>query len=166
MSAAARRVLVACVGNPDRGDDGVGAAVAAGLAGRLPPGADLVSCSGDLLALVDGCAGYDALVCVDAAAPAGSPGAVQRLDLASGALPPEAACTSSHGLGLAAAIGLARALQAAPRDIVVFAVEGRRFDGGAALSAAVAAAVAGVTELVAAEAVRLCGGSMEVAADA
>lgn len=166
MSATARRVLVVCIGNPDRGDDGVGAAVAGRLAGRLPPGAELVTRSGDLLALVDDCAGFDALVCVDAAAPAGRPGCVRRLDLACDSLPTDHAGSSSHEFGLAAAIGLARALQCAPRNIVVYAVEGRRFDGGAPMSVEVAAAAEDVAGRIMAEIGRLFGERSGVVSDA
>ena len=85
------KVLVACLGNPDRGDDGVGAAVARALAGRLRDGAALVVRSGDMLALIDEWTGFDAVVCVDAAAPMdaplGAPGHIRRVDLARDELP-------------------------------------------------------------------------------
>lgn len=62
-----RRVLVACVGNTLRGDDGFGIAVAAELQDGLPPGMDLIETGiggiGIVHQLMDG---YDALVIVDA----------------------------------------------------------------------------------------------------
>ena len=73
--AAARKILVACIGNPDRGDDGIGPLVAAKLEGQLPGDAALIVRRGDMLALAEDFAGCGALVCVDAAAPMSSPGA-------------------------------------------------------------------------------------------
>jgi hydrogenase maturation protease len=74
------RVLVACVGNTLRGDDGFGIAVAAELDGSLPEGADLLETGiggiGIVHALMDG---YDALVIVDAVERGAQPGTVFEL---------------------------------------------------------------------------------------
>jgi len=150
-----RKVLVLAVGNPDRGDDGVGVMVAQYLRGRLPGDVTVLPRSGDMLSLIEDCAGFDALVCVDAAAPMTAPGRIHRLDLASDRLPRELAVTSSHAFGLAEAIDLARALQRAPQTIIVYAVEGRCFDGGSALTPEVATAAAVVADRVVAEIDRL-----------
>lgn len=148
-------VAVACIGNPDRGDDGVGAAVARKLAGRLPAGVTILQRSGDMLSLIDDCSGYDALIFVDAAAPNGFPGRIHRIDLASDELPRDIGPTSSHALGLADAIDLARALGLAPDLIVVFAIEGVCFDTGAPVTPELFAATDDLANRVAAEARRL-----------
>jgi hydrogenase maturation protease len=145
-------VLVLCIGNSDRGDDGVGAAVAEALDGRLPAGTELVTRGGDMLALVEDWAGFDTLICVDAAAPMGEPGRIHRIDLASEELPPGMVALSSHAFGLGEAIALARTLGLAPRRIVVYAVEGESFETGAPMSERVAAAAAPAAKRVAAEA--------------
>lgn len=150
MSSGAR-ILVAALGNPDRGDDGVGAAVAAKLANRLPAGAALLVRRGDMLSLIDDWAGFDALICVDAAAPMGAPGRVHRLDLTKDKLAPELSFASSHALGLAETIELARTLGLAPETVLVYAIEGACFDGGAPLSPEVALAASEVADRVAAE---------------
>jgi hydrogenase maturation protease len=161
MSAAAapagapRKVLVVGIGNPDRGDDGIGAAVAERLAGRLPDDVTLLARRSDMLALIHDWEGFDALVCIDAAAPMGAPGRVHRFDLAHDELPRELAFASSHALGLAEAIELARTLSLAPAEIVVYAVEGVSFDGGAPLSAVVAEAAPDVAGRVIEEVARL-----------
>lgn len=153
-----RKVLVVGLGNPDRGDDGFGAQVVRDLAGRLPPDVSVRTCRGDVLNLVDTWAGFDALICVDAAAPMQSPGRVHRIDLAEQALPREMCIASSHAMGLAEAVELARALGQAPGDMVVYAIEGVRFETGEGLAPEVAAAVASVAERVIAEAERLRSG--------
>jgi hydrogenase maturation protease len=153
------KVLVACVGNPDRGDDGLGAAVARKLEAMLPANANLVERRGDLLALAGGLEGFDALICVDAAAPMGSPGKVHRIDLAGVELPRELLLTSTHGFGLADAIEFARALGQAPKHIIVYAVEGCRFDAGGAISPEIAAASQEAARLIAEEIDCLSAGS-------
>jgi hydrogenase maturation protease len=58
------------------------------------------------------------------------------------------AVTSGHAFGLAEAVQLARTLGLAPAEIVVYAVEGGCFEGGAEMTAAVTGAVAEVARLV------------------
>ncbi len=159
---ARKQIVVLGIGNPDRADDGVGAVVAARLAGRLPPGVTLVVRSGDILGLVEDWANCDALICADAAAPMATPGGIHRIDAASGELPRGAACTSSHAFGLAEAIALARELQTLPETVVVYAVEGTCFDGGAPMTPQVAAAVDEVAERIIEEVGRLNGIEIEV----
>ena len=79
-------------------------------------------------------AGFDAMICIDAAAPLTAPGRIHRVDLAASELPRNLSPRSSHALGLGDAIALARVLQTAPRDITIYAVEGAAFDGGAPMT--------------------------------
>jgi hydrogenase maturation protease len=153
--AAPRKILVACVGNRDRGDDGIGPLVARKLEGQLPGHVPLVVRHSDILALVEDFAGCDALICVDASAPMGMPGRIRRIDLANEELPRELLAASTHGFGLTDAIELARALDRAPGTIVIYAVEAACFDGGAAMTQAVAEAAGEAARLVAGEAGRL-----------
>jgi hydrogenase maturation protease len=166
QSVASRRVLVVGLGNPDRGDDGIGAIVARRLKGRLPTDVAIVVRSGDMLSLIEDWANFDALVCVDAAAPMGAPGRIHRIDLATGELPQDISTTSSHGLGIADAVRLARALHLAPRDIIVYAVEGRCFNGGAPVTPQVTAAAGDVADRVVSEVARLRQIPMEAASHA
>ncbi len=154
-TAPPRKVLVACIGNPDRGDDGIGPLVAQKLEGHLAGGAPLIVRRGDILALAEDAAGFDALICVDAAAPVDTPGRIHSVDLTNEELPRELCTTSTHGFGLADAIELARALNRAPQTIMIYAVEGECFDTGASMSQAVAAAAEEVARLAASEASRL-----------
>lgn len=157
--AAPRKILVAAIGNPDRGDDGVGMLVAASLTGRLPPDAALVTRRGDIFGLIDDWADFDALICVDAAVPAGAPatapGCIHRIGAATGTLPVDLSFQSSHAFGLAEAIALGRALQSLPETVIVYAVEGGCFDNGAPVTPAVAAAAAAVATCILKEIARL-----------
>jgi len=92
------KVLVIGLGNPDRGDDGIGALVAQHLAGSLPRDVPVMVRRGEALSLIDDWNGFDAVLCIDAAAPLGVPGRIHRLDLGSSALPQHLTFTSSHAL--------------------------------------------------------------------
>jgi hydrogenase maturation protease len=150
-----RSVRVIGIGNPDRADDGIGCLVARRLAGRLPADVAVLTRGGDVMDIGDDMAGIDALVCIDAAMPAGSPGRVSRIDLGTQALAASRSFTSSHGLGLAQAIALAQALGTASRDIVIYAIEGASFAPGATMTPGVAAVVEDVAARVIAEVGRL-----------
>jgi hydrogenase maturation protease len=148
-------VRVIAIGNPDRGDDRIGALVAARLAGRLPAGVALVERRGDLLALLDDWSACDAVICVDAAAAMGEPGRIHRFDGSAEALPHDLSPPSSHAFGLAEALALAQVLGSAPPIVIIYAIEGRSFETGAAMTLEVAAAAGEVAEQIAAEAHRL-----------
>ncbi len=77
----AQRVLVACVGNVLRGDDGFGPAVAARLEGTLPEEARLVETGiGGIALLQELLASYEGLVVVDAVDEAMAPGTVVTME--------------------------------------------------------------------------------------
>ena len=163
----AGEIMVLAIGNPDRGDDGVGAAVLSALQGRLPPGVTIRAAGDDLLSLVEDWGRLAALICVDAAAPMGTPGRAYRIDIGSdvGAdpgmdlairqLPLRRELPSSHAFGLSEAIDLARVLGLAPKHVVLFAVEGASFELGTGLSPPVAQSVAGIAAAILDAAARL-----------
>jgi hydrogenase maturation protease len=151
--AALARVLVVGVGNPGRGDDGIGPLVVRQLLGRVSPDVVIVERSGDALTLVDDWEGRDAVILVDAAAPGGTPGSIHRIDLLRDVWPREVSLSSTHGFGLVEAVGLAGALDLLPPQVIAYAIEGANFDPGAPISPQVAA----VTGEVAAELKQLAG---------
>jgi len=75
-------------------------------------------------------------------------GEIARFDVAAAALPRAAFGCSTHGLGLAEAIELARALGRLPRRCVAYAVEAHSYDTGTALSPQAAAAAGKVAALI------------------
>jgi hydrogenase maturation protease len=144
-------VLVVGIGNPDRGDDGFGPAVANRLRRCVLPAVRVLECSGDVLALIDEWAGFSTVIVVDAAAKISRPGRVHRLDLTHRLLPQGFARSSTHTFGIAEAVELARSLSRLPRNLVAYLVEGEWFDIGAPLSPVVASAVDEVVERIFAE---------------
>jgi hydrogenase maturation protease len=157
IAPSAARVLVVGIGNPDRGDDGIGPLVVRQLIGRVSRDVAIIERSGDALALIDDWEGRDAVILVDAAAPGGTPGCVHRIDLLRDALPPELSLSSTHGFGVAEAVGLADALDLLPAQVIAYAIEGANFDAGAPISPQVAAVTAEVADRVAAELKQLAG---------
>ena len=137
-------VCVVGVGNALRGDDAVGLEVARLLDGTLPEGVRLVECEGEPVALLSSWEDCDAAIVVDATESGGEPGSVRRLAAHDGPLPPELQRASTHLLGVAEAVELARALGRLPRRTIVYGIEGGSFDTGAPLSEAVRAAAAAV----------------------
>ncbi|MEZ5786278.1 MAG: hydrogenase maturation protease [Xanthobacteraceae bacterium] len=140
--------LVIGIGNLDRGDDAVGLIVARHLARRCPAGARIVEHGGESTSLLDCLGSADCAFVVDACMAGGPPGTISRFDVTAAELPAIALACSTHGMGLAHAIELARALGCLPRHCVVYAIEGQRYDIGAALSPEVAAAAQKVADRI------------------
>lgn len=131
--------VVAGVGNELRGDDAAGLAVIdalqhAGCRHRL------VRSDGNATQLLD--LGTGDVVVVDAVA-GGRPGEVLRWDATATPLP-VGRLRSSHAVGLAAAVELARALGTLPGRLTVIGIVGSDFGLGAPMSAPVRRAVAAV----------------------
>jgi hydrogenase maturation protease len=148
------RVLIVGIGNPDCGDDGIGPLVVRQLVGRVPPDVAILERTGDALALIEDWVGRDAVVLVDAAAGT-VPGRVHRIDLLVDTLPTDLSLSSTHGFGVAEAVGLARTLGLLPRRVIAYAIEGADFEPGAPVDPMVAASVDAVVARVAAEVRRL-----------
>jgi hydrogenase maturation protease len=145
------RRLVVGIGNPDRGDDGLGRMVAGLLRGRLPADVRIEERLGGAAELVDLLAEADHAVLVDAMVSGAAPGTIRRLDCAAGEVVPGVAGASSHGFGLAQAIGLARALGSLPPVCLVYAVEAAAFAPGAEMTAVVAEAAEAAAGRIAVE---------------
>ena len=144
-------VLVVAIGNPDRGDDGFGPAVAQRLRGRVPPTVRILERSGDALALIEDWNSSPPVIIVDAMTPITKPGRVHRLDLTHSPLPVGCSPRSSHAFGVAETVELARSLGRLPQYLAAYLVEGEQFATGAPLSLAVAEAVGDVAERIASE---------------
>lgn len=140
--------LIAGIGNPDRGDDAAGPLVARLLTGRVD--ADIVTCAGDLLGLIDTWAGRKLVILVDAAAMQTEPGAIHRIQPLRDLIPPGVSFASSHGFGVAEVIALAQTLNQLPERLIVYAIEGADFRAGARMSDAVTRAADTVSAVIAA----------------
>jgi hydrogenase maturation protease len=114
--------------------------VAAAVAAGGPADVEVVEHDGEPIELVEMIGATSELWIVDAVCSGAQAGLLHRLDAAAGPLPAALFGVSTHRIGLADALELARALGRLPPRVVVHGVEGRDFEPGATLSAPVARA--------------------------
>lgn len=133
------RALVACVGNPLRGDDGFGPAVADAL-DDLPDGVRLVETGiGGVALLQELMAGWDGLILVDATDRAAAPGTVFALE------PHVAEAVHVPDVHLAdpdRVLSIAKALGWLPARVLLIGCQPAGIELGQGLSPAVSRAVA------------------------
>jgi len=144
------KALILGLGNPLRGDDGLGPAVIAWLQEHGLP-ADVVAVDGGTagLELVLTLMGYQRALIVDAADIGRAPGEWRRFtpdlqpafEQAVGRLEEKGPLLSLHTAGLAEALALGAALGVLPEEVVIFGVQPARLDWSPGLSAEVQAAV-------------------------
>ena len=139
------------IGHLGRGDDAAGRVVADRLRGEAGTRFEVIGTDGEAAKLLDLIEGRARVVIVDACLSGGRPGAIHRLDAAAAPLPRRLFAASSHAIGLADSIELARALGTLPARCDVVAIAAERFDLGVGLSPAVAAAVDRVVAALRAE---------------
>ena len=135
------------VGNPWRRDDAAGLAVARRLRDTLA-GVTVLEREGEPAGLIDAWDGAEFLWLVDAVSSEAAPGTVRRIDIGTEALPSDLFQASTHHLGLADAVELARALGRLPGHAVFYGIEGASFDVGEGLSEDVAQAVETVARAI------------------
>jgi hydrogenase maturation protease len=128
------------VGNALRGDDAVGLAVARMLAAELDGKVRVIECEGEPVSLLAAWEGCTRAIVVDATQSDAPAGTIRRIAAHAGPLPPALSRSSTHLLGIADAIELARALRRLPERTIVYGIEGAGFTAGAELSEAAAAA--------------------------
>ncbi len=139
------------MGNPWRRDDAAGLEVARLLEGTLAPGVELLEREGEPTALIDAWEGATTVWLVDAVSSGAAPGTVHRLDASSEELPTDLFRRSTHHVGVAEAVELARVLGRLPGRTIVFGIEGGSFEIGDELTPAVAAAIESTADAVRAE---------------
>lgn len=122
-------MLVVGVGNDLRGDDGIGPSVVRRVR-EARAGARVAVLLGDAANLVELMRNEEQVVIVDAVVCAGEVGRIHRVDASGGWEGPRQPEGSTHALGVAEAIELARALHCLPPRVTVFGIEGTRFGIG------------------------------------
>ena len=150
--------LILGLGNPFRGDDGIGAAVIAALKNKDQP-PDVVVLDGGTpgLETVLIWQGYQRVIIVDAADMGMKPGSWKRFLTGEAVLPVRESSMQGtlHAAGLAEALALAEALQILPPELVFYGVQPAFIGWSAGLTEAVDAAVPALCEAISAELVDL-----------
>jgi hydrogenase maturation protease len=139
-------MLVIGIGNDYRNDDGAGLAVSRKLHSRGIPYIQVVEYAGNGLSLIEAWQNASHVFVIDAVSSGASPGTIYRFDAAVQPLPTSCMFHSTHALGLAESIELARALDQLPSHFIVYAIEGKDFSTGTGLSQKVESAVDEVVE--------------------
>ncbi len=134
MKMNSTATLVIGVGNEYRGDDGVGLIIARRLQGQLPESVGILEHSGEGAALMEAWKDAEHVIIVDAVHSGAAPGAVFRLDAGKQPMPSSFFHYSTHAFSVAEAVELGRALQQLPGTLVIYGIEGKTFEAGAALS--------------------------------
>jgi hydrogenase maturation protease len=143
--------LVIGIGNAWRRDDAAGLEVARRLRAPALAGVSIDEREGEPAGLLEAWDGAESVLVVDAVSSGASPGTVYRFDAGAAPLPAATFGHSTHALGLAEAVELGRALGRLPERLIVYGIEGERFDAGAGLSPAVDGAVDGLCDKLQAE---------------
>ncbi len=144
MTPGHARSLIIGIGNPYRGDDGVGIAVVRRLRARPPSGVTILEAGGEGAALLDAWTDATNVILVDAVHSGAPPGTIHRFDAAALEIPRRFFHYSTHAFSVAEAVELARTLAQLPPCVIVYGIEGRNFAAGVGLSTEVEQAVTAV----------------------
>ena len=139
------------VGSRDRGDDAAGLLAARFLRRRVPSAVPVTCGSPDPVSLIALWEDADHVWLIDAVVSGAAPGTVHRVDAVTEPLLARPPCRSTHALGLADAVELARVLGRLPHRLVVFGVEAAAFPLGGWPTAEVRAGARAAAHAVAAE---------------
>ncbi len=127
-------VLIIGVGNECRSDDAVGLLLGRMLAVQMNPNIDVIEMSGEGGALMERWKNAEAVIIIDAVHSGASPGGIHRLDPIRDKVPRELFSYSTHAFGVAEAVELSRELGQLPPYMIIFGIEGAKFDHGFVLS--------------------------------
>jgi len=143
-------LIIGC-GNRQRGDDAAGIVAAERLRAL---GMAVEVCTGESSELMESWAGADDVIVMDAVVTGAPAGTVHLWDHLWDGLHLPAFATSrgsTHGMGVAEAIHLSRALGRLPARLRVYGIEGTHFEIGSAISAEAERGVADVVSRIVSE---------------
>jgi hydrogenase maturation protease len=141
--------VVIGLGNPLRGDDGIGVRVAQALGERpLPHGVEVVDGGTQGLGLVTLLEGRQRAILVDAARVGREPGQFVRFTLDEANLLGDDPSMAIHEAGLRDVLILAEALKVLPEQVIIFGVEPASIEWDSTLSAQVEATLPGLVQAV------------------
>jgi hydrogenase maturation protease len=137
-SSRAQGKLVLSLGNPLRGDDGVGSAILEALSASACPAENVIFLDGYRGGLLNAllCQDYAHVFVVDAALLGGLPGSWKRftLDDAMLAQIDLSSCKTLHNASLAEALALAKALDIKLPEVVIYGVQPKEIEWSLSLS--------------------------------
>jgi hydrogenase maturation protease len=140
--------LVIGIGNRFRSDDAVGPLIADRLAAA---GIPAIEHGGDGPGLIEAWGDHETVILVDAMKSVAPAGTIRRIDAQAEPVPAGLFHYSTHQLGLAEAIEMARTLDRLPPRLIIYGIEGVAFNFGETLSPAVGEALDAVCNRIRAD---------------
>ncbi len=142
------RILVIGIGNEFRSDDGVGLMIGCRIKELKLAGVEVLSLAGENGDLLRAWRNHEAVILVDAVLSGSSVGTIHRIDLKRQELPSKCSGSSSHALGLAESVELARVLGTLPSRCIFFGIEVVNVGMGTRISKLVAKAADEAVRLI------------------
>lgn len=136
------------LGNEFRGDDAVGLLAARRLQGVLGDRAEVVEADVAGVELLEVMKGAGAVLLIDAVRSGQAPGTLHRLDASAGPIAPALFPRSTHAVGVAEVLELARTLGVLPTKVIVYGIEAGDTEVGHPLSPQVSHALNEVVQLI------------------
>jgi hydrogenase maturation protease len=141
-------ILVIGIGNAYRSDDAAGLIGARRVKEQVSEHCSVIEHTGEGTALIELWKDADQVIVIDAVRTGAAPGTVSRFDATLSPLPASMFRDSTHAFSLVEAVELGRALNQLPRQLIVYGVEGQKFQAGTNLCPAVQFGIEGVVERV------------------
>lgn len=135
------QVAIVGIGNHSRGDDAAGLEVALRLGDLDGDSVAVRTHRGEALGLIELIEHAGAALLIDAVRSGAPPGTLHEHDVSAEPLPVGLSRGSTHAFGVADSIELARRLGRLPATVIVFGLEGRRWELGAPMSEPVARSI-------------------------
>ena len=141
-----RNTVLIGIGNMYRGDDAIGLIVADKLQSS---GIPVIKATGDATILMESWEGYDKAILIDACPYMEQTGQIHRVNINEDEnILTDSIRSSSHNFGISEAIEFSRLLRSLPEEVIIYAIEGERFEQGDEVSSKVMSAIPAVTEQI------------------
>lgn len=147
-TACLSHVRVIGIGNEWRGDDAVGLLAARRLHGVLGERAEVVEAGVAGVELLEVMKGAGTVFLIDAVRSGEAPGTIHRLDASAGPVAPALFPRSTHAVGVAEVLELARMLGVLPTKVIVYGIEAGDTEVGHPLSTQVSHVLNEVVQLI------------------
>jgi len=145
------KILIVGIGNEWRGDDAAGLLAVRRISRERLPTATFLEHKGDATELMENWQQAEMVFLIDAVQSGAPAGTIHRLDAVNEQIHLSKPDCSSHGLGLAEAVELARAMGKLPPILLIYGIEAGTFATGNAISREVNAAVEQVAKQILSE---------------
>jgi hydrogenase maturation protease len=126
--------LLVGVGNEYRKDDAVGIYAVRILKTRIPSGIATCELHYDLSGLLDVWAAYESVYVIDAVSSGSDAGTIHEIEVDENRFSEDEFSFSSHTISLSSIIGLSRAINQFPKNLVLYGIEGKDFSYGCTMS--------------------------------